>query len=166
MLRASESRPLPHRSIQSTRTQSSARRSARMASSTLKVAIVFCSRSLRGCSMPNRTSALAARWNTTSAPRIASVSAARSSVSPRASVNVGRGKRALEKALLTSREVVEGDDGVAVGKETIDESTPNETSSAGDACAHEICRGSYHATESNSERRRRITRLERSPGLS
>ena len=33
---------------------------ARMASNTLKVAMVFCSRSLRGCSSPNRTSALAA----------------------------------------------------------------------------------------------------------
>ena len=34
---------------------------ARIASSTLKVAMVFCSRSLRGCSVPKRTSALAAR---------------------------------------------------------------------------------------------------------
>ena len=44
---------------------------ARMASSTLKVAMVFCSRSLRGCSRPKRTSALAARWNTMSQPAIA-----------------------------------------------------------------------------------------------
>src|SRR6266568_6139865 len=41
----------------------------RIASNTLKVAIVFWSRSLRGCSMPKRTSAFADRWNTISAPR-------------------------------------------------------------------------------------------------
>jgi len=35
---------------------------ARMASSTLNVAMVFCSRSFRGCSVPKRTSALAAKW--------------------------------------------------------------------------------------------------------
>ena len=34
---------------------------ARIASSTLNVAMVFCSRSRSGCSVPKRTSALAAR---------------------------------------------------------------------------------------------------------
>ena len=41
---------------------------ARIASSTVDVAIVFCSRSARGCSSPWRTSAFAARWNTVSHP--------------------------------------------------------------------------------------------------
>ena len=56
-------------------------------------------------------------------------------------------QRVFEKPLLTSREVIEGDDGVAVGKEAIDQSAPDETSSACDACAHEIWRGSYHAAQ-------------------
>src|ERR1017187_3758681 len=58
---------------------------ARAASSTLKVATVFCSRSLRGCSVPNLTSALAARWKTVSQPRIDAVSEDRSRLSPRTS---------------------------------------------------------------------------------
>ena len=45
----------------------------RIASRTLKVAMVFCSRSLRGCSVPKRTSAFAAIWNTISAPRTLSL---------------------------------------------------------------------------------------------
>ena len=40
----------------------------RAASSTLCVTMTFCSRSRRGASQPKRTSALAARWTTASAP--------------------------------------------------------------------------------------------------
>src|ERR1043165_1276451 len=54
----------------------------RIASRTLNVARVFCSRSRFGCSVPKRTSAFAARWNTASAPCIARSSAAGSRVSP------------------------------------------------------------------------------------
>src|SRR5665213_587112 len=61
----------------------------RIASSTLNVAIVFCSRSLRGCSRPKRTSALAERWKTMSQPAIAAVSAGTSRMSPSASLNSG-----------------------------------------------------------------------------
>ncbi len=71
-----------------------------------------------------------------SAPRMAAVSAGRSSVSPRTSVNPGRRSRGLEEALLAGREIVEGDDGVAVREQPVDQGAADETSSAGDECAH------------------------------
>ena len=83
---------------------------ARIASSTLNVAMVFCSRSLRGWSVPKRTSALAARWKTKSQPAIARVSASVSSsvaldeAESRAFGAPARGTR------LAGREVVEADD--------------------------------------------------------
>ena len=55
---------------------------ARIASKTLEVAIVFCSRSLLGCRVPKRTSAFAAVWNTISHPVIALVNVSKLSVSP------------------------------------------------------------------------------------
>ncbi len=62
---------------------------ARIASSTLNVAIVFCSTSFSGWCVPNRTSAFAARWNTTSAPAISAAMRSRSRVSPRTNRNRG-----------------------------------------------------------------------------
>ena len=69
----------------------------RIASSTLKVAIVFCSRSRRGCSVPKRTSALAARWKTKSRPRIASVSAARVEQVALDQAEAGDGRRRVRR---------------------------------------------------------------------
>src|SRR5688572_19364258 len=60
-----------------------------MASRTLKVAMVFCSRSFLGCCQPSLMSALAARWKTKSAPFMAEVRAGRSRLSPRTSLNFG-----------------------------------------------------------------------------
>ena len=51
-----------------TRTRCASTPAARIASSTLEVAIVFCSRSRAGWSSPRRTSAFAARWKTVSQP--------------------------------------------------------------------------------------------------
>src|ERR1700761_1755649 len=64
--------------------------SARIASSTFEVAIVFCSRSRRGCSSPWRTSAFACRWKTQSHPETASRIRSASSTSPSNSFVPGR----------------------------------------------------------------------------
>ena len=44
--------------------------------------------------------------------------------------------RVLEEPHLTGREIVERDDGMAVGEKAIDQCAADETSSAGDKCAH------------------------------
>ena len=108
---------------------------ARMASSTLKVAIVFCSRSLRGCSRPKRTSAFAARWNTISEPRLGSFDGIEEVAFDEAEVRMLFGARNSR----ARREIVITGDRMALLEEPVDQVTADEARGTSEEDVHGIC---------------------------
>ena len=107
-----------------------------MASSTLLVAMVFCSRSLVGCCRPKRTSALAARWTTRSAPSIARSSAAEIEHVLPVELEPRRLAGLLRKCSRPGRKVVVADDVVAVGEQPVHQVAGDESGGAGDEDFH------------------------------
>ena len=98
--------------------------------------MVFCSRSRRGCSVPKRTSALAARWKTKSCPATAARERRRVEQvafdQPEAGVRGG----ALQEPAAAGREVVVDGDLVAGREQQVDEIAADEAGTAGDERPH------------------------------
>ncbi len=110
----------------------------RIDSSTLKVAIVFCSRSLRGCS--GRSARRRSRRDETRSRRRPSPPSAHRvssrSASTRRKCRILRG--ACREIALTGREVVDPDDRAAVRQQAVGQAAADESRAAGDECPHAV----------------------------
>ncbi len=105
---------------------------ARMASRTLKVAMVFCCKSLLGCSRPKRTSALAAQMENHVAARHRLGERRQIKVVAFDKFEAGIFQRIFHKSLLAGGEIVPANDGFSIGEQAVNQTAADKTRRTGD----------------------------------